>query len=43
MKELHGKRILITGATGMICSTVAELLFELNRTENAGITVILAG
>lgn len=43
MKELHGKKILITGATGMICSTVAELLFEMNRKENAAITVILAG
>lgn len=41
--ELFGKRILITGATGMICSIVAELLFWLNKESRANIQIVLAG
>ena len=40
---LYNKSILITGATGMICSSVAELLFELNRNEGANVKIYLAG
>lgn len=40
---LFGKSIMITGATGMICSAVAELLFWLNKESNANIRIILAG
>jgi nucleoside-diphosphate-sugar epimerase len=41
--ELNNKRILITGATGMICSSVVEILEYLNREFNAGIKILLAG
>ena len=43
VEQLHGKRILITGATGMVCSPVVEILSLLNRERQAGIHVILAG
>lgn len=43
VEKLYNKSILITGATGMICSSVAELLFELNRNEGANIKIYLAG
>ena len=41
--DLYGKRILVTGATGMICSSVIDLLIWLNREKEAGIRLILAG
>jgi len=41
--RLHGSRILVTGATGMICSSVVDLLLLLNREQDAGITVYVAG
>ena len=40
--SLYGKSILITGATGMICSAVAEVLLYLNKEKNAKIHIILA-
>lgn len=40
---LFNKSILITGATGMICSSVVELLFELNKSKGANIKIYLAG
>ena len=43
LHDLFGKSILITGATGMICSAVVELLFELNRSRHADIRICLAG
>ena len=42
-KKLFEKKVLITGGTGMIGSAVVELLHTLNRTEQAGITLYLAG
>lgn len=42
-ESLFGKKILITGGTGMICSSVAEILFYLNREKQAGIKIVLAG
>lgn len=42
-RKLLGKKVLITGGTGMIGSAVVELLHTLNRTEQAGITIYLAG
>ncbi len=36
---LFGKNILITGASGFIASYIVEVLLELNRNNNAGITV----
>jgi nucleoside-diphosphate-sugar epimerase len=41
--KLFGKSIIISGATGMICSAVAELLFWLNKESNANIRIVLAG
>ena len=43
VEQLYGRSILITGATGMICSTVVDLLLRLNRRDNAGIKIIAAG
>ena len=43
LDDLYGKSILITGATGMICSSVVEILFYLNERYNAGIRIFLAG
>lgn len=42
-EDLFGKRILITGATGMICSSIVEILLHLNRAQAASITLYLAG
>ena len=41
--ELFGKSILITGATGLICSAVVDLLIRLNETNDAKIKIIVAG
>ncbi|MBP5423129.1 MAG: NAD-dependent epimerase/dehydratase family protein [Paludibacteraceae bacterium] len=43
VKILKGKSVLITGATGMICSIVVELLFKLNMSYDANILIYLAG
>ena len=43
IKNLFGSTILITGATGMICSVVAEVLFYLNKEKSANIQIVLAG
>lgn len=43
LKELYQKSILVTGATGMICSAVTDLLLYLNKEHKAGINIILAG
>lgn len=42
-RKLFGKKVLVTGGTGMIGSAVVELLHTLNRAEQAGITLYLAG
>lgn len=42
-EELKEKKILITGATGMIGSSVVELLYVMNEYYHAGITLYLAG
>lgn len=43
INKLYNSTILITGATGMICSAVAEVLFFLNRENSANIHIVLAG
>ena len=43
IENLYGSTILITGATGMICSAVAEVLFYLNKEKSANIQIVLAG
>lgn len=43
IENLYGKSVLITGATGMICSAVIDVLAWLNRQKGAGILLALAG
>ncbi len=43
LQKLFYKTILITGAAGMICSSIADILFYLNEKKQAGITICLAG
>lgn len=41
--KLYNKKILITGATGMLCSPVVDIISLLNREKNAGIELTIAG
>lgn len=41
--RLFGKRVLITGGTGLICSGVVDILHYMNTERGAGITILLAG
>lgn len=43
VEKLRGKRILITGATGMLCSGAADLLMLLNKERGLGLHLIFAG
>ena len=43
LEALKNKRILITGATGMIGSAVAELLFRQNRKSDYNVDIYLGG
>lgn len=43
IESLFGRRILVTGATGMLCSPIVDLLLLMNRELGANITVIAAG
>ena len=43
IETLYGKKILITGGTGLICSGIVDVLFYLNKEKNADIKIILAG
>ncbi|MDO4169119.1 MAG: NAD(P)-dependent oxidoreductase [Lachnospiraceae bacterium] len=43
LKNIYGKSIFITGGTGMICSSVIDLLLYLNKKSNAKISIILGG
>lgn len=40
IEKIKGTRILITGATGMIAQNVINVLLELNKTQNADISII---
>lgn len=42
-KALWGKTVLITGASGLICSAVTDILSFMNREQDAAIRIILAG
>ncbi len=41
--KLAGKRVLVTGASGLICSAIVDLLVACNQEKNTGITVYAAG
>lgn len=41
--QLFGKTILITGATGMVCSSVIDVIAWMNHHRGAGINLMLAG
>lgn len=43
LDALCGKTVMITGASGMICSSIVHILIHLNRTEDAGIRLLLCG
>lgn len=43
LADLRGVRILVTGATGMLCSSIVDILLYLNRVHGAGNTVFVAG
>ena len=43
LQSIFGKKVLITGATGMVCSSVVELIAYLNDHYDAGIQLLLAG
>ena len=40
---LSGKKVFVTGATGLICSAVVDLLIRYNEVSDAGIQIIAAG
>lgn len=40
---LFDKTILITGATGLVCSSIVDLLLALNRVRKANIKIVIAG
>ncbi|MEY8483744.1 NAD-dependent epimerase/dehydratase family protein [Lachnospiraceae bacterium 48-21] len=43
LEEMAGKSILITGATGLICSSVVDILFRYNDTHGQKIHILAAG
>lgn len=43
IESLFGRRILVTGATGMLCSPIVDLLLLINREFDAKVSVVVAG
>ena len=43
LAALRGKSVMITGAAGLVCSAVTDLLIRYNETENADIRILAAG
>lgn len=43
LNQLSGKTILVTGASGLICSAIVDLLIRYNETMHAGINIKAAG
>lgn len=43
IENLYGKSILITGSTGMVCSSVIDIIAWANHNKGARISIILAG
>ena len=42
LSELAGKTVMITGVTGLICSSVADIFIRYNETHGKPITVLAA-
>lgn len=43
IQHLSGKTVFITGATGLVCSAVVDLLIRYNEIKDANITIVVAG
>ncbi len=43
LEMLDGKSVMITGAAGLICSSVVDILFRYNDTHNTRIKILAAG
>ncbi len=43
LAELAGQSVLITGATGLICSAVVDVLIRFNTTHDEKISILTAG
>lgn len=43
VKDLRGKKVFITGATGMLCSAMVDIFLFLNREFDYGMTIFVAG
>ncbi len=43
LSDLKGKSVMITGAAGLICSAVVDILMQYNDRFNSGITIYAAG
>jgi nucleoside-diphosphate-sugar epimerase len=43
IEHLKGRRILVTGATGMLCSSIVDLLLFMNREFDYGLRIYVAG
>ncbi len=43
LEELAGKRVLITGSTGLICSAVVDILIRWNETHDEKVIILAAG
>ena len=43
LSELEGKSVMITGAAGLICSSVVDILMRYNDTHDGKITILAAG
>lgn len=42
LERIKGRGVLVTGATGLVCSAIVDFLLNLNDTRNAGVTVYVA-
>ena len=43
LDELRGKSVMITGAAGLVCTSVVDILFRYNDTHDEKITILAAG
>lgn len=43
LDDLAGKSVMITGATGLVCSSIVDILFRYNDTHDKKISILAAG